>query len=171
MLLLCAAPGLQFRIRVRHEPMFAESTTLYAEDEPGNTLGRAKVEVTGIQGGKGSGHPDAVQRPLLTGMFVDPEHRRRGVARRLLREAEEQVAAWGFDELLLHVQQSNSAAASLYASAGYEPDEPGTAVLVDGTWVESRGGSWWERWWRGQSYVMLRKPLPSDSESSGEAET
>ena len=94
MLLLCAAPGLQFRIRVRHEPMFAESATLYAEDEPGNTLGRAKVEVTGIQGGKRSGHPDAVQRPLLTGMFVDPAHRRRGVAGRLLREAEEQVAAY-----------------------------------------------------------------------------
>ena len=45
--------------------------------------------------------------------------RRRGVARRLVAEAELVAKQWGYNELFLEVAQSNEAALGFYSRAGY----------------------------------------------------
>ncbi|HET8616258.1 MAG TPA: GNAT family N-acetyltransferase, partial [Actinomycetales bacterium] len=57
----------------------------------------------------------------VTAMEVDPSHRRRGLARRVLAE----IAAWALERgdpsLYLQVAESNAAARALYESAGFAP--------------------------------------------------
>jgi GNAT superfamily N-acetyltransferase len=53
-------------------------------------------------------------------LHVAPEHRRRGVARHLLREAEEWARLEGLRSIGLHVIDFNKPARRLYESAGYE---------------------------------------------------
>lgn len=54
-------------------------------------------------------------------MYVAPEIRGRGVARRLLAELERAARARGYGELRLGTGLSQPEAIALYASAGYEP--------------------------------------------------
>ena len=86
------------------------SALIIAEDEHGQVLGRAAMEVCSIHCGRRSRHPDSVLRPLLSGMIVDPLHRRQGVGGGILAHAEEQAVAWGFSEVVLNVQRSNGGA-------------------------------------------------------------
>ena len=147
---------LALAFAVRRAPWPAHgpnSVLLYAEDEGGTKLGHAAVEVCGLHRGEKCRLAEAVQRPLLTALFVEPKYRRRGVARELMYAAEAQAANWGFEELVLNVQRSNEAAQGLYSKSGYMPDaEPEISC-------SSADGSWWGRWWHGQKYVLLRKPL------------
>ena len=119
----------------------------------------------GLHCGAKSSLPEAVQRPLLSALFVDPSHRRRGVAGELMRAAEEQAIGWGHEELVLNVQRSNTAARGLYAKLGYVPDvEPKAAPARN----------WWARWWHEQGHVLLKKPLgpqqASPQEGGGHSE-
>lgn len=57
--------------------------------------------------------------PELQDVYVDPRHRRRGVARTLTRAAEELAAERGFHRLLVGVSADNHPARDLYESAGY----------------------------------------------------
>ena len=80
--------------------------------------------------------------PLLSALFVNPSHRRRGVAGELMRAAEEQAIGWGHEELVLNVQRSNTAAQGLYAKLGYVPDVEPEAALQRRWWADggmSRG--------------------------------
>lgn len=52
-------------------------------------------------------------------MYVVPEHRGRGVARRILAELEDTAAAAGFDLLVLETGMMQPEAIGLYASSGY----------------------------------------------------
>jgi len=52
-------------------------------------------------------------------LCVLPEHRRKGIARRLLEEAKEVARRQGVQKLSLEVRQSNTAALGLYAQAGF----------------------------------------------------
>lgn len=66
--------------------------------------------------------PGVRQRPVLSGtLFVESQHRRKGVGIRLLRECEGVARRWGFGEMLLMVQQKNKAALRCYAKVGYKP--------------------------------------------------
>lgn len=60
-------------------------------------------------------------RVQLVGMWVDPRHRRRGLAQTLISQA----VRWSRDhqarELILWVAEDNTAARVLYASAGFRP--------------------------------------------------
>lgn len=81
-------------------------------------------------------------RMYLCNMAVHTGHRRRGVAKALLQEAQRLGKRWGQDTLWLHVETHNVAALQLYLGEGFQ--------LV-------RTDPWW--------YVMgrqhlLRKPLP-----------
>lgn len=59
--------------------------------------------------------------PEIQDVYVLPERRRRGIAKRLTGAAEEQVRARGFDRISLSVSaEKNDAAHSLYDSLGYE---------------------------------------------------
>ena len=60
-------------------------------------------------------------RPILSGtLYVSNGHRRKGVAQRLLREAEGRARRWGYGEMLLMVQRKNKAALALYDKMGYK---------------------------------------------------
>ena len=60
-------------------------------------------------------------RPLLSNLAVAPEYRRKGIAKRLCREAEAEAKSWGCDEVWLKGDKSNRKAKSLYRSLGYRP--------------------------------------------------
>ena len=52
-------------------------------------------------------------------LWVAPDHRRRGVARFLLREAEGWAKAHGYRKIKLEVSEPNGSARGLYERAGY----------------------------------------------------
>lgn len=54
-------------------------------------------------------------------LYVDPEHRGRGVGRQLLAEAEATVRRLGGDFVSVGTHPSNDAARAIYASLGFEP--------------------------------------------------
>ena len=55
----------------------------------------------------------------LRGLMVDPDHRRRGIATRLLRAAEQEAARRGVRRLTLRVLAPNAQARALYEARGY----------------------------------------------------
>jgi len=59
--------------------------------------------------------------PFLSSLWVDPGHRRQGIARELIDAAADLVAAGGAAAVSLWVLDSNKAAHSLYESAGFIP--------------------------------------------------
>ena len=56
---------------------------------------------------------------FLMDIFVRSEYRRKGIARNALGLAEKFLAERGYDTIILHVEDSNSAAKNLYAGSGY----------------------------------------------------
>jgi ribosomal protein S18 acetylase RimI-like enzyme len=54
-------------------------------------------------------------------MWVDPQARRRGVARQLIRAVAEWAREQGCVKVFLFVQESNAAAQRLYLEAGFRP--------------------------------------------------
>jgi ribosomal protein S18 acetylase RimI-like enzyme len=59
-------------------------------------------------------------RPYVASLAVERSYRRKGVARKLLREAEAIARSWGYRELLLEVSAQNDAAIQFYTRAGYK---------------------------------------------------
>jgi ribosomal protein S18 acetylase RimI-like enzyme len=58
--------------------------------------------------------------PFISSLWVDPRHRRRGIARRLIHTAAERVAARGAEAVSLWVLEGNDAAYGLYAALGFK---------------------------------------------------
>ena len=56
----------------------------------------------------------------LIRIAVSPEHRRRGIGRRLLSELIEETGRRGIHDIFLEVRSGNAAAIGLYRSAGFE---------------------------------------------------
>lgn len=56
---------------------------------------------------------------FLSALAVDPQHRRRGIAGRLLAWFYERARTGGFDRVTLHVWADNDAAQRLYAGEGF----------------------------------------------------
>lgn len=71
--------------------------------------------------GKVVDYPDEDPRYHLESMWVKSEHRRRGVGKLLLREAESYASSMGQLRLGLWVIEGNQAAMKLYVEAGYCP--------------------------------------------------
>ena len=67
--------------------------------------------------------------PYLSNLAVHPEHRRQGVAQKLLSNCEETAKEWGFSEIYLHVLENNHPARQLYYQAGYRLQQ------VDWNWT------------------------------------
>ncbi len=65
--------------------------------------------------------PDVPGRMHLVSMWVDPEHRRRGVARALIAEVVRWAAERRAREVVLWVVDQNTAARRLYERAGFRP--------------------------------------------------
>ena len=58
-------------------------------------------------------------RPLLSNLAVSRDYRRRGIGKRLCRDAERAAKEWGFDEVYLKVEKGNRKAFNLYRGLGY----------------------------------------------------
>ena len=61
--------------------------------------------------------------PYLSNLAVRTECRRQGIARHLLSACERVVLDWGFQDIYLHVLESNYPARQLYLKAGYQVQE------------------------------------------------
>ncbi len=57
--------------------------------------------------------------PYLSNLAVHPQYRRQGAASILLQAAEKITHSWGFQDLYLHVLESNHPAQELYFKLGY----------------------------------------------------
>jgi GNAT superfamily N-acetyltransferase len=69
----------------------------------------------------GEGHPDALE---VKKVFVVPDHRSAGIARRLLAESEQYAIGAGFTALVLQTGPLQEAAIRLYERIGYHPIPP-----------------------------------------------
>jgi ribosomal protein S18 acetylase RimI-like enzyme len=71
--------------------------------------------------------------PLMSNVAVATSYRRRGVAKLLVRAAEDLARVeWGFDEMYLYVEQRNVPAVRLYQKMGYQrfwQDNTATTLL------------------------------------------
>ena len=56
----------------------------------------------------------------ISNLAVLETHRRKGIAKKLLKECEQMASKWGYDSLNLHVLEDNYAAQKLYLSNGYK---------------------------------------------------
>jgi ribosomal-protein-alanine N-acetyltransferase len=91
---------------------FAEATNArvtIAEDEA-ELVGFVILQIEGVDGGRVG---------YIVTLDVSPESRRRGVARRLMQEAERQAQHEGCSALVLHVFTGNESAIRFYASLGF----------------------------------------------------
>ena len=72
-------------------------------------------------------------RPYVASLAVDGKERRRGLGRRLMREAERTARGWGYRELMLEVAFGNEGAVGFYERCGYRiigEDVKGTGATV-----------------------------------------
>lgn len=63
----------------------------------------------------------------LRRMYVDPDIRRRGLARRMLTQAEESAVASGYDRMELSTSELQEAALTMYRRSGYVGETEYTA--------------------------------------------
>jgi ribosomal protein S18 acetylase RimI-like enzyme len=106
-----------------------KNALLLAEDVPAaQVVGSVGIEVVFLSA---SGHSIRRQRledqatmaarPLLSNLVVDRGYRRQGIANRLCKGAEEAAKGWGYDEIYLKVDKTNTKALNLYRKHGYRP--------------------------------------------------
>ncbi|MDH3299750.1 MAG: GNAT family N-acetyltransferase [Acidimicrobiia bacterium] len=85
-----------------------------------------------VAGIVGVGQWEQPYETIIWGMWVDPAHRRRGVAQRLLAAALDWARDNSYRTVMLHVLDGNDAAHRLYVDAGFagtERSEEGELVL------------------------------------------
>lgn len=83
------------------------------------------------------GDRSAVLRPVMSDLAVDQAYRLCGVASALISYLEELVRSWGYNNLALFVEQSNSIAVGIYQRKGYATesaniDTPTNYLEIDG---------------------------------------
>lgn len=98
--------------------------------------------------------------PLLSNLVVRREIRGRGLARKIILQAEEQVKTWGYPALYVLVDINNTPAVRLYKSSGYE-DVFSTTQQVNRP-VSKFFGLYRTVESKTLSLICLRKHLPFD---------
>ena len=101
---LSASPAFLWRLN----PMASKLATGYVWEENGRVVGNATLLNTKIPG-----------RYLVVNVAVDPDFRRRGIARALMQHLQAMARQRGARELLLQVVKDNKPAVDLYLSLGY----------------------------------------------------
>jgi GNAT superfamily N-acetyltransferase len=105
----------------------------YREREGGFWVALEKEKIVGTFGLEASGE-DAME---LRRMYVDPDLRRRGIARRMLHFAEEECRRRGRSRMVLSTSELQQEALSLYRDAGYALVREEVAVAASNTTVGS----------------------------------
>lgn len=81
------------------------------------------------------------ERPYLANLAVLPSARRRGIGRALVEAGEALVRdAWGYEELILQVEDTNAGARRMYEQLGYEEryvDPAGKKYALEGMKIKS----------------------------------
>lgn len=124
-----------------------ECAILTADTEYKETIGCVALGVTPFVGDAAQlairdlyNYPeDATLRPVVANLAVNPAARRRGIAKRLMREAEGVCKEWGYDEVWLLVEKDNVKARKLYGKLGYKvirSEEDETYKLKEGRIVQ-----------------------------------
>ncbi|CAM9349345.1 unnamed protein product [Scytosiphon promiscuus] len=105
-----------------------ESMLLVARGKQGQIVGCIAVEVSVCMGervgvkarGISANAEGAELRPILANLAVARSERRKGLAKRLVKQCEDTCKEWGYDEILLLVEENNTRARRLYAKLGYK---------------------------------------------------
>jgi ribosomal protein S18 acetylase RimI-like enzyme len=98
----------------------------------GEVVGCCGIETTPIPKGKLRANPGS-RAPLMSNLAVSRKYRRKGIAEKLVKEAE-RVARyeWGYDDCFLYVEARNAPAVKLYRKLGYRriwTDDEATTLL------------------------------------------
>lgn len=109
-----------------------QSELLVSQLPSGEVVGCAGIEATPIPQGKLRATPGA-RSPLMSNLAVSREYRRKGIAEKLVKEAE-RIARyeWGYDDVFLYVEERNSPAVKLYQKLGYRKiwvDDEATTLI------------------------------------------
>lgn len=89
--------------------------------------------------GQATDQRSGVLHPYVLMLYVDPAHRRRGVATALLTVAEAWAQQQGHRQISLQVFSDNQAAQALYTSLGYQPEAVLMKKALLDQEVEARG--------------------------------
>ena len=92
-----------------------------AGDDPGSATFIASEDGADIGLARIFAEPDPPGRAHIVSMWVDPGHRRRGVARTLIDRAVRWATEHRADEVILWVADQNAAARRLYERIGFRP--------------------------------------------------
>jgi ribosomal protein S18 acetylase RimI-like enzyme len=97
----------------------------------------AGTTLVGIAGLRREPLVQVAHKGVLWGVYLHPDYRRGGVARRLLQALFDQARAHGVTQVRLNVNVENARAAGLYRSMGFETygREP-QAMRVDGRYYD-----------------------------------
>ena len=102
---------------------------------------RARSALGGRGGNRGQKEEDGARlRPVVANLAVRPEARRKGIAKKLMRECESICKSWGYQEIWLLVEKDNPKARKLYNKLGYKAvkeEEDETFKLKDGRVTKS----------------------------------
>ena len=169
--------------RTVHRMLIVEATPIVAvkDDDDENNIGRTAAAATNTEI-VGFCDVDArpcatklkLPRPYLSDLAVDPNHRRQGLARRLVEESEKFILemnndnnAKQFDELWIRVAENNEAAIGLYKyQLGYTKANWSTSTTTTNTEtqtdvVKAKNDDEPEIW-------TLRKNLRSDNDNGND---
>lgn len=109
-----------------------ESELIVCQLPAGDIIGCAGIETTAIP--EGSLKAKAGPRyPLMSNVAVSREYRRKGIAEKLVKEAERiSRKEWGYNQVFLYVEERNVPAVRLYQKLGYRKvwvDDDATTLL------------------------------------------
>jgi GNAT superfamily N-acetyltransferase len=112
-----SAPSERAVVSQMRKPKF--SRTVIARDSAGRIAGALRLH-TMKPWAIDTAYFTAARRPLyLTGMAVRPDLQRRGVGRRLLKEAEAVARAWPADAIRLDAFDAAAGAGGFYSKCGF----------------------------------------------------
>eukprot|EP00752_Nemacystus_decipiens_P005691 g5151.t1 len=105
-----------------------QSMLMVARGNKGQIIGCIAVEVSVCMGervgvkarGISPNAEGAELRPILANLAVARSERRKGLAKRLVKQCEEASREWGYGEMLLLVEENNNRARRLYSKLGYK---------------------------------------------------
>lgn len=118
--------GIYEDIRNRLRSQTSYYACLMATTATGEVSGAVEL---GLGSPEGS-IPKQYQSTYLSNLAVNPDYRRQGIARRLLKNCEEITAKWGFSEIYLHVLDNNWQAQKLYKQCGYRVCRAETSIIA-----------------------------------------